>query len=839
MENNSENRKNTKSGGGNANTSTKTNADPILDEVLNKIQDAESVLVALSNDPTVDEIAAAMGLSMALDNIGKHVTAIYSGKTPNVLEFLKPRERFETGTESLQDFVIALNKDKADHLRYKIDGDFVKVYVTPYKTTISGDDLEFSRGDYNVDLVIALNVPAATELDAALKEHGRIMHDASSINITNGAEGKFGDVEWVDSNASSISEMVSKLAFAINPDMDDSTATALLTGLVAATDRFKNPETTPDAMALAAKLMGAGADQQLVVQNVQGEVVFNGEDEGEKNVVVPETDGNSNTNPEDATKLEINHGEGAEEQTDEVTIPDIASANTPEIRTSGGVTLEPDATGVTEENQENKADQTAEIENTDTVAALPTIDTNETEPETSVQETSETETSTGGLDAAAPVGQEENNQEAGASALTANEADERSSVDGSVPESGSLTQANPLVAVDEKSSEANEAVRAAMAEAMGPAGAADAPTNNGTVAGVDVAVVPENADGYAGGEIADQILNGIEKENSNVGSTDYGKMIDDALSEPLPGEGGIQVGENGPNGATVGTQDVDQADVPEGNLMAMMEDDSTNIASDIGAKMMANAGAGLEGQQVMTDIPMNNPVAASTDANPNSNVDMGANMIPPQPSGMSEEEALDLIKQGQAEAEASLPGITDGGEMPKIITGGGMGLDEAPVGMDVGATSGEPNPAMAQTPGVEATEAVGVPEMNFQGEGGGSVNNPIEAASSAMPLPGQEIAPPPVAPMPDFGAMPPTNPDMAQAVDNTAVDSVANIQTSSATVQPDATIPENTNGLPQMPQVAGDGMMATPANPSSFPMPGAVGSGLSDPGAFKIPGIHT
>ena len=60
----------------------------------------------------------------------------------------------ETGTESLQDFVIALNKDKADHLRYKIDGDFVKVYVTPYKTTISGDDIEFSRGDYNVDLVI-------------------------------------------------------------------------------------------------------------------------------------------------------------------------------------------------------------------------------------------------------------------------------------------------------------------------------------------------------------------------------------------------------------------------------------------------------------------------------------------------------------------------------------------------------------------------------------------------------------------------------------------------------------------------------------------------------------
>ena len=119
-----------------------SNIDPTMQEVLKKINEAESVLVALSNDPSVDELTAAMGLSMVLDNIGKRATAIYSGKTPNVLKFLKPEECFETGTESLQDFVIALNKDKADHLRYKIDGDYVKVYVTPYKTTISDEDLE-------------------------------------------------------------------------------------------------------------------------------------------------------------------------------------------------------------------------------------------------------------------------------------------------------------------------------------------------------------------------------------------------------------------------------------------------------------------------------------------------------------------------------------------------------------------------------------------------------------------------------------------------------------------------------------------------------------------------
>ena len=103
--------------------------DGVFEKVLSKINDAENVLIALSDNPSVDEMASAIGLTMVLDSVGKHATAIYSGKTPNVLEFLKPQETFEVNTDSLQDFIIALNKEKADHLRYKVDGDFVKVYI--------------------------------------------------------------------------------------------------------------------------------------------------------------------------------------------------------------------------------------------------------------------------------------------------------------------------------------------------------------------------------------------------------------------------------------------------------------------------------------------------------------------------------------------------------------------------------------------------------------------------------------------------------------------------------------------------------------------------------------
>lgn len=247
---------------------------PVSEKITSQIQKANNILVALTSDPSVDEISAAIGLTLFLDSMGKHPTAIYSGKTPNALEFLQPEKTFEKNTNSLQDFIVALSKDKADHLRYNLDGDYVKIYITPYRTTISEEDLEFSHGDYNVDLVLALNVMAATDLDGALKEHGRIMHDATIINITTNPPGKFGEIEWSSVSTSSVSEMVTNLIYTLDEKgtIEKETATALLTGIVAATNRFSNERTTSETMVLAAKLMESGADQQLISANLTSDV---------------------------------------------------------------------------------------------------------------------------------------------------------------------------------------------------------------------------------------------------------------------------------------------------------------------------------------------------------------------------------------------------------------------------------------------------------------------------------------------------------------------------------------------------------------------------------------
>lgn len=281
-----------------------------MQEVIDKINDSHNILVAISNDPTVDELSAAIGLSLYLDRTGKRATAIYSGHTPNALEFLNPEENLESTTDSLQDFVIALNKDKADHLRYKLDGDYVKIFITPYRTRIAEEDLDFSYGDFNIDLVLSLNISEGAELDSALREYGRIMHDATIINISTKNPGKFGEIEWHNNSASSVSEMAATLIFAIATDeqpIDGDEATAFLTGIIAATDRFSASTTTPTTMQLASRLMTAGADQRLINQNVANI----------GNLALSDIEPPVKSQKTDPTSLRISHDEAESEEAEE------------------------------------------------------------------------------------------------------------------------------------------------------------------------------------------------------------------------------------------------------------------------------------------------------------------------------------------------------------------------------------------------------------------------------------------------------------------------------------------------------------------------------------------
>lgn len=238
-------------------------------QAIDKLKAASNVLVTVSADPSVDQLAACIGLTLLLNKLDKHATAVFSGEVPSTIEFLKPEETLEKTTDSLRDFIISLDKAKADKLRYKVEDTVVRIFITPYREQIDEKDLVFSQGDFNVDVIVALGVRNQDELDKAITAHGRILHDAVVIGVNTTAEATLGSINWLELGASSLSEMVAGLPAQLGEGLlDGQIATALLTGVVAETKHFSNAKTTPQTMSVSANLLAAGANQQLVAEKL-------------------------------------------------------------------------------------------------------------------------------------------------------------------------------------------------------------------------------------------------------------------------------------------------------------------------------------------------------------------------------------------------------------------------------------------------------------------------------------------------------------------------------------------------------------------------------------------
>ncbi|MDQ5913386.1 MAG: hypothetical protein QG623_4, partial [Patescibacteria group bacterium] len=106
---------------------------------------------------------------------------------------------------------------------------------------------------------------------SVISAHGRILHEATVATINPGASaGQLGSINWSEVDLTSASAMVLVLLqnLGLTGGITPEIATALLTGIVAGTDRFSNQKTTPKIMELSAQLMSSGADHQLVTSSI-------------------------------------------------------------------------------------------------------------------------------------------------------------------------------------------------------------------------------------------------------------------------------------------------------------------------------------------------------------------------------------------------------------------------------------------------------------------------------------------------------------------------------------------------------------------------------------------
>lgn len=118
--------------------------------------------------------------------------------------------------------------------------------------------------EYNADLVIAVDCGDFSQTALERKQ----MQNAICVNIDHHGNEFFGDLNIVDTKASSASEIIYSLLLYLGKPLTRQVATCIFAGIVGDTDNFKNPNTSKDVLDITSSLMIRGIDTKTVMKNL-------------------------------------------------------------------------------------------------------------------------------------------------------------------------------------------------------------------------------------------------------------------------------------------------------------------------------------------------------------------------------------------------------------------------------------------------------------------------------------------------------------------------------------------------------------------------------------------
>jgi phosphoesterase RecJ-like protein len=130
--------------------------------------------------------------------------------------------------------------------------------------------VEIINGIPKPDLIIVLDTADVEKIDSAYDKNTELFFEVPVINIDHHAGNEyFGSINLVDLTATSTCEILVSLFEALGVKISDpDTATCLLTGIIADTQSFRSPSTTPKSLTVAAQLLAAGGRQQEIITNL-------------------------------------------------------------------------------------------------------------------------------------------------------------------------------------------------------------------------------------------------------------------------------------------------------------------------------------------------------------------------------------------------------------------------------------------------------------------------------------------------------------------------------------------------------------------------------------------
>lgn len=240
------------------------------EQIKDQISKNETILICVGKNPEGDALGSALALYAALKKMGKKVDLVSPSAVLEKYSFMPGADFISHKLEGSRDYIFSLDidKDKLQQLRYEVEDDKLKIFITAKNGEINKDRISLESARFNYDLIIILGTSDLESLGQIYDENSELFYDVPTINIDNNPSNEyFGKINLVDVATSSTAEIVFNLISDLDEKLiDEKTATDLLTGVIAATDSFQNKNTTPKAFMAAASLIAKGANKQDIIR---------------------------------------------------------------------------------------------------------------------------------------------------------------------------------------------------------------------------------------------------------------------------------------------------------------------------------------------------------------------------------------------------------------------------------------------------------------------------------------------------------------------------------------------------------------------------------------------
>ncbi len=227
-------------------------------KAIELLEKSEHPALVLPPNPSLDVLASAEVLLNVLEQLDKKAGLLSPAPSPDFPEEKYLRKIF-SALPPPREFIISIDSDNTSvgQLRYEKTESGLEVILSPKSTPIKENYLSFREGKVLCDCLVALGID---DLINSAENYGvtpDFFTETPIVNIDfSGKNKNYGEINLLDSNRLSISEVVYDFISSWRPEiLDRDSATLLLAGILDQGDTFHSPAVSADILLSSSELL--------------------------------------------------------------------------------------------------------------------------------------------------------------------------------------------------------------------------------------------------------------------------------------------------------------------------------------------------------------------------------------------------------------------------------------------------------------------------------------------------------------------------------------------------------------------------------------------------------